>query len=620
MSAARKPIAQGSLDGIPLFWAEAPGHFTASLEFRVGRSDETLPRAGITHLVEHLWFPTQRLRGIDVNGSVGGLWTSVWATGDRRLALDFLADVARSVTDLPLERLETERRVLQTEASASGTGPIQAACFLRFGPRGHGLIGYPEYGLNWLGPEDAAQWAARTLARENVALWMTGPPPDALELPLPRGEPLAPAAPEPIPYLRFPCVYRAGRPGEVSFSLLAPRSHALKLTLAVVEHRLRHPLRYDRGLVYAVEWAYEVLDEAVHVVFWLDTLEINTATVCDLALEVVDALAEAGPTEEELAHEVEETRRAHGDARYVSSALEYAAQQALLGAPHESEADDLRAREAVTPESGRGALAAALETLLLCVPEGTPVREGLEEYPIQSPSVVAGRTHRPRGLNLSRDARAVRLVVGSEGITHLGTDGTRSPVRWDECVAALRWADGTRGLWSADGFYVEVAPALWRRGGEIVAAIDSHVPSELVVRMEPEQEEAKARAEATLSRFVERGRSTSTEQDTLAQYLDQGETVVAALKATKLPRQGVLVLTDQRLLFLFLDELREALALADIRSVGLQPALWFSPELVVEAGANRYTFTNLAPQERVTEFVTALRDRLTPSRRPSESG
>jgi hypothetical protein len=105
--------------------------------------------------------------------------------------------------------------------------------------------------------------------------------------------------------------------------------------------------------------------------------------------------------------------------------------------------------------------------------------------------------------------------------------------------------------------------------------------------------------------------STSSELDGLPQRLDQGETAVAALEASRGLRWGVLVLTDRRLLFLYLDDLREALALADIGAVELRAATWHGGEsLVVELGAEQRVFTDLAPKERVTEFVTALRDRV----------
>lgn len=52
-----------STSGVPTFWTDGPGRFSAGLVFRVGRVDETLVTSGITHLVEHLALPLDRPGG-----------------------------------------------------------------------------------------------------------------------------------------------------------------------------------------------------------------------------------------------------------------------------------------------------------------------------------------------------------------------------------------------------------------------------------------------------------------------------------------------------------------------------------------------------------------------------
>ena len=61
--------------------------------------------------------------------------------------LPFLADTARRLVALPLERLETERSILLAEEALQGPNPTRLAFALRFGPQRHGLTGYDEYGL-----------------------------------------------------------------------------------------------------------------------------------------------------------------------------------------------------------------------------------------------------------------------------------------------------------------------------------------------------------------------------------------------------------------------------------------------------------------------------------------
>jgi hypothetical protein len=59
-------IERDELDGVPLYRAEAPPPFVVGVIFRVGRSDEELAHAGVSHIVEHLAIPprhSQTCRG-----------------------------------------------------------------------------------------------------------------------------------------------------------------------------------------------------------------------------------------------------------------------------------------------------------------------------------------------------------------------------------------------------------------------------------------------------------------------------------------------------------------------------------------------------------------------------
>ena len=59
------------VDGVPTFYVDVDGPFVATLAFRVGRADERLPSAGVTHLLEHLAMPTDDIRGVVADASVG---------------------------------------------------------------------------------------------------------------------------------------------------------------------------------------------------------------------------------------------------------------------------------------------------------------------------------------------------------------------------------------------------------------------------------------------------------------------------------------------------------------------------------------------------------------------
>ena len=78
---------------------------------------------------------------------------------------------------------------------------------------------------------------------------------------------------------------------------------------------------------------------------------------------------------------------------------------------------------------------------------------------------------------------ADKLVVGSTGVSVAPGEEGLVTVPFEECVAVLRWDDGSRLLWGADGFRVLVEPWEWRGGPEAIAAIDHAVPVDRSVRV-----------------------------------------------------------------------------------------------------------------------------------------
>jgi hypothetical protein len=162
------------VDGVPTFWAATYGPFTGVVVFRVGTSDETLPTRGITHLVEHLaLWPLGGRQRYEFDASVDGLFTTFWARGTEDEAVSFFHETLSTLSDLPLERVELEKRVLRTEAEGWSGAVVPMMLDCRFGAEGHGLRNYDEFGLSRIDEAEIASWAKERLTRENAALWLS---------------------------------------------------------------------------------------------------------------------------------------------------------------------------------------------------------------------------------------------------------------------------------------------------------------------------------------------------------------------------------------------------------------------------------------------------------------
>ncbi|GAB3942839.1 hypothetical protein GCM10027614_30590 [Micromonospora vulcania] len=176
------------VDGVPTLLAPTGGPMHAGLTFRVGTADETLGRAGITHLLEHLALAPLGLADYHVNGSTAQVFTTFHTQGSGADIAAFLTAVCGHLSDLPLARLDVEKEILRTEWSSRGAAATDDIPLWRYGARDYGLTSYPEWGLGALTADDLRQWAARWFTRENAVLWIAGGQvPAGLRLALPAG-------------------------------------------------------------------------------------------------------------------------------------------------------------------------------------------------------------------------------------------------------------------------------------------------------------------------------------------------------------------------------------------------------------------------------------------------
>jgi zinc protease len=603
-------IERTELDGMPVFWTDAQVPFVASIIFRTGRADETLPTAGISHLIEHLVFPARQVTGIEMNGTVTATETMFWAAGPRQRALEAFSEILRGLAELPLERLETERRILQTEAASISGDPVKSAAALRFGVRGHGLPAYEELGLYAVGRDAVEEWWRERFTAENAAIWMAGKPPPSLEVPLLRGERKPMPELTPIADIALPAHNTGGPSGGLSAALLAERSFSISTVLTIAEHRVRQRLRFEQGLTYGTYAAYEPLTEQrAHAVVFADCLDEHAVTARDTLLGALRELASDGPTADELRDDLAGFEAALSEPSEAPGFLYGRALEELIPGQVHTPEELAEGRAAVTEASAAKALAEALGTLILTTPEGAGgTLDDLEPYPTTSAHRVAGKSHRAHGLHVSRMMRKVRLVAGTEGISLISADGEALTVRFAECVAVKRWPGGMRALWSEDGFYIEVSAAHWRNGDEIVRLIDESVPPSRIVPLERELEERAASVEAAGGERVKRNWWTSNEFDELPSVLAEGERVAFVAKASSGWRAGVAAVTDRRVLFLYFDSVLVDVPLEAITDTAASEGSFLKDNSVtITTDDETYELTSIRPKELLPELLQAIK-------------
>jgi tetratricopeptide (TPR) repeat protein len=474
---------RADVDGVPVFWVQGmPGvPFLAGLVCRVGWSDETLRTRGLTHLVEHLALPSSAPSSVDFNGTVDNTTTEFWFSGDRADVLRLVGETCRMLTDLPLQRLERERRILRAEAAQRSSSHVTHALSLRFGAGGHGLGLFDELGLDWVGRTEVTAWATERFTRASVAVYMSAPPAEDVVIALPEGRRRAAVAVAPIPYVAYPSVYPYGPEGGVGVAYVAPRTHETMATLWILERRIKQHLRERAGMSYGVEsWFEPLTADLAHVAIWADCVDVNADAVRGGTLAALDELASRGPRVEELEESLADFRRRMLDPLSLPGLAYYHAASELIGHHVESREEAYALRAGVGKDNVARTAREIFDSLLLVIPAtATPPAGRFTPYPVDSPQRVEGRRFRRRGLPFRRRENERELVLGHDGVTLYGDDYVRT-VMFDSCVACER-VDESRALWSRDGFRVWIDPAIWRKGEEIVRAVDTRVPANVVI-------------------------------------------------------------------------------------------------------------------------------------------
>ena len=452
------------------------------LTFRVGIVDETLPTRGITHLVEHLaMFPlTQGGASDRMNAAVEPQRTRFMCTGAPDEVKEFLQRVAHNLSHLPMERLDNEKKVLRTEGSNRPVWSTKSEWTWRYGPAGLGLVDWEEFGLRWLGPEAVTDWSTRWFTRGNAVLWISGPVPEGLELPLPSGERKPTPHSQPLPY-QTPGEYQQGDKW-VMLSMLGPRTADFLVASRAIEIRLRERLRNQSALAYDVHANYLRLDrETAQITAFADALAQGANQAAnELVAEVWD-LADKGPDSDELEDIKREGRRVREHPEAGFGLLDQAALAELEGLERKSP-DELEAEvQAVTPASVAAVLRSARATSFLAIPNGVPMTtQGFVPIPVGS-----GTRHKGvRVVAMPGAGHDDIIDFDRDGISLSAPNGTVTGMRWSEIAAALWWTEGRRTLVGSEGSAINIIPSKWREVGPLLAAVQQNVPAERWVPMD----------------------------------------------------------------------------------------------------------------------------------------
>ncbi|GAA2019038.1 insulinase family protein [Pseudokineococcus marinus] len=488
MTTELPPLHRSEVDGVPVLWREGPGPLTAGLVLGVGRRDETFTGGGTTHLLEHLVMHEARRPRLECNASVGIASTELTVTGRPDRVVEFLARACRLLADPPVERREVEARVLAAEEREEGPDLVGALLVERFGYRGPGLVGAVEPALGAVSAEALRAWSARWAVSGAAACWLTGPPPEGLALPLP-----ARRRPDAVDALPEGALLPGWTqlPGPVlAVSGLVPVGPAAGVALHVLRDRLEEELRHRRGLTYGVDSSLDRLTAVDrHALLATQVREGAETEAFAVVREVLAALAADGPTDAELAGEVESAEETLTDQRTTSDELSALAEAAVLGWPVEATEELLASVRDLTIEDVRDAARHLERSALVAVPEGVDLEvPGLPRLPDGSGEVVEGRVHRPRLLR--GVPRGARLVVGGSGASLDLGGGQVTTVRWEEVVGLVEAgdadADFTHQLVSARGLSIPLQARDWRGGDEALRAVLAAVPERLHVRGDPE--------------------------------------------------------------------------------------------------------------------------------------
>jgi len=589
------------VDGVPAVWADVPGPLRAGLVFRVGFADETLPRHGITHLVEHL--AAEAVASERLDAEVDELTTSFTVSGDPGDVAALLRAACDALRELPAERVAVERRVLAAEAAYRGVGLDGLLLHAHFGARGPGLVALDELGLRTADADAARAWARERFARENAALWLSGPPPPGLVLPLATGDHHPPPEVATEPDRSLPGE-GAGLPGGVALGALVdvePEDDAVpSLLMEVLEGDGRERVRARRGLSYGVDGrARRVTANRRLARLVADCRDEDAAAVRDELLATWREAAGGHGLAAARERSLERLRWIASEPDGVRAALRTGAARITFGErPRDFAA--VRDRVSAVQEADVTELAERLlDGLAVLSPPGTP--PALE--PLDPPAgAVEGRTFKPARVPKHVLGRQ-HLVVGDVGVSAVADEDVGT-IRFTAVAAAVAAPGGGLDLIGLNGEVFALDPRDFRDGEQAIAAIDAQIGGELRVPADPRADHVEEVAAGQLKRRWVVGEAL----DLVWPKLGAEEEVRVLAEASQGPRGGVLAVTDRQLIFVtkVLEERSRTWARGELRDVGGRDAAVAARLRITLRDGTQETFW-IGPRGRLKLILEELR-------------
>ena len=471
-------VRQEWIDGVPAYVTEGPAPLSAGLVFGVGRRDETFVRGGLTHLVEHLAMSRIGRTTLDANASVELASTEFTATGRPERVVEFLRSVCLALGDLPTERLPIEAGVLAAEDGHVVSAAVAGLLGELYGAVGLGLAASRDPALLSLTADDVRQWAALYFNRENAALWLAGPVPAGIALPLPGGARPHRAA-QYRKELPTPGWFESALSPETALGAEVVRRPAVGPTLRLLRDRVEDELRHRRGIAYAIGTEQIGVDtETDLVVVTSDSRPGRESAVAQGLWQQLRHLAEHGPLPAEIEHDQAVVAEYLDDPRSRAAEVAALAQGHVTATPVPTVDELRRQSREITAEDIRQVAADLRDGTVLAVPAIVePGFQGLERLRSPSSGPVSGRTFRRR--RLSSAPKGSRLVLGSDGATLVLHGAEDITVRWQDAVGLLRAAPDDVTLIARDGQTIPLVASEWHDGQEAIAVAEQAVPPEL---------------------------------------------------------------------------------------------------------------------------------------------